>query len=199
MHKGKFSMKLPLAIAALLILTTGCSSTLLSFGQNKTANKQETIPQPLGTTRLKDAVENLRVIKIKTANISRLDMKEYGENVVDVDQMLENAYGNSEAVAAAKSAIVGHKLAAKFWKCEKLTGFDAQGQCRDDALQEIFRVYPDIERQVKAAIKGENLAYMSVGIDRNALLEAVWAKTGAETDKAVKIINPTAVYEFDKK
>jgi hypothetical protein len=191
-------MKLPLVIAALLIFVTGCSSELLSLGQDKTANKKQETPQPLGTTRLQDTVENLRVIKIKTANISRLDMKEYGENVVDVEQMIENAYGNPQALAAAKSAIVGHKLAAKFWKCEKLTGFDAQAQCRDDALQEIFRVYPDIEKQAKAAVKGENLAYMSLGIDRNALLEAVWAKTGTETDKAVKLINPTAVLEERK-
>ncbi|MFB8788536.1 MAG: hypothetical protein U7123_06725 [Potamolinea sp.] len=191
-------MKSRLVIAALLILVTGCSSEMLSFGQNKTENKQTEIPQPIGSTRLKDAVENLRVIKIKTANIGRLDMKEYGENVVDVEQMIENAYGNPKAVAAVKSAIVGHKLAAKFWKCEKLTGYDAQSQCRDDVLKDIFRTYPDIETQAKAAVKGENLDYMSLGIDRNALLEAIWAKTGAQTDTAVKLVNPTAVLEERK-
>lgn len=191
-------MKLRLTIAILLIFITGCSSELLNFWQNKTENKQAGIPQPIGSTRLKDAVENLRVIKIKTANISRLDMKEYGENVVDVEQMIENAYGNPQALAAVKSAIVGHKLAAKFWKCEKLTGYDAQFQCRDDVLKDIFRTYPDIEKQAKAAVKGENLDYMSVGIDRNALLEAIWAKTGAQTDTAVKLVNPTAILEEKK-
>jgi len=191
-------MKLRLVIVTLLIFVTGCSSELLSFGQNKTENQPAEIPQPLGSTRLKDAVENLRVIKIKTANIGRLDMKEYGENVTDVEEMIENAYGNPQALAAVKSAIVGHKLAAKFWKCEKLTGFDAQSQCRDDVLQDIFRTYPDIEAQAKAAVKGEDLAYMSLGIDRNALLQAIWAKTGAQTDTAVKAVNPAAVLEEKK-
>lgn len=191
-------MKFPLVIAILMIFVTGCSKELLNFGQNKTENKQAEVAQPPGYTRLKDAVENLRVIKIKTANISRLDMKEYGENVDDVEQIIENAYGNPQAIAAVKSAIVGHKLAAKFWKCEKLTGYDAQFQCRDDVLKDVFRTYPDIEKQVKAAIKGENLDYMSVGIDRNALLQTIWAKTGTETDTAVKLVNPTAVLEERK-
>lgn len=193
-----FSMKLRLVITSLLILTTGCSGELLTFGQDKTENKKDGITQPQVPARLADAVENLRVIKIKTANISRLDSKEYSENITDLEQMVDNIYGDPKAVAAVKSAIEGHKLASKFWRCEKLTGYDEQYQCRDDVLTGIFRKYPDIEAQAKAAVKGENLSYMSAGLDRNALLQAIWAKTGAQTDTAVKVVNPSAVLEEKK-
>ncbi|MFP5270749.1 hypothetical protein [Coleofasciculus sp.] len=177
-------------------LLVGCVLSLLSVRSENTnakrsakiANKTSppVIPPPLET-----ALEELRVIKIKIEG--DIHPKEYGEDIHDLTPIVENAYGDAEILATVKSALAGHQLAVQFWECDRVFGYDELFQCRDQVLQAVFQKYPDIAAQAKAAVASENLTYMSAGLDENSVLEAIWEKTGTDTETALQMSNPTSL------
>jgi hypothetical protein len=57
-------------------------------------------------------------------------------------------------------------------------------------LKEVFAKYPDIKAQAMAAVAGENLSHISAGLDKDAVLQAIWIKTGEDTGVAVGVVNP---------
>jgi hypothetical protein len=174
-----------------LLILTLCTTTFL-FGcaskpsQKLSKNSPSEISQKVIPIPLKSAIEELRVIKIKLDEPGRLVLKEYGENITDVTNIVNKAYGDPEALSAVKSALKGHQLAVQFWQCDRLEGYDDLHQCRDKALKPVFAKYPDIEAQAKAAVAGEKSTFISAGLDKDALLQAIWAHTGADTDVAVQ-------------
>lgn len=103
--------------------------------------------------------------------------------------VVQKARGDAKAVAAVKSAFTGHRLALKFWQCDRLEGYDKLHQCRGKALSGIFAKYPDIEAQAKAVAKSKDLFTVSTGLDKEDLLDKIWEKTSADTEAANKAIS----------
>ncbi|HBB30618.1 MAG TPA: hypothetical protein DC064_01880 [Cyanobacteria bacterium UBA9273] len=143
---------------------------------------------PMVPLTLKTAIEELRVIKIKID--SGINPKEYREDVTDLVPIVKNAYGDAKVLAAVKSALEGHKLAVGFLECDRINGYDELYQCRDKVLQGVFAKYPDIAAQAQAAVAGENLSNISAGLDKDALLQAIWEKTGTDTEAALQASKP---------
>jgi hypothetical protein len=146
---------------------------------------QPTIPRPLFA-----AIEELRVMKIKIEGEGGISQKEYGEDLADLVNIVNKAQGNAKGLAAVKSAVKGHQLALQFWRCDRTTGYEESYQCRDKVLKEVFAKYPDIKAQAMAAVAGENLSHISAGLDKDAVLQAIWIKTGEDTGVAVGVVNP---------
>lgn len=175
-------LTLPLATTSLLV---GCKALSPQAQSKQTSEKTA---QPILTTQLKAAIEDLRVLKIKvTGGISQ---KEYGEDLADLTDIVNKAYGDRQTLTVVQSAVKGHQLAIEFWRCDRAVGYDELYQCRDKVLKSVFTQYPDIAAQAKAAVVGENLPYISVGLDKDAVLQAIWAKTAEDTDKALQVYNP---------
>lgn len=148
------------------------------------------VTQPTISTPLKSAIEELRVMKIKVESKEGINRKEYGEDLKDLGHIVDKAYGNPKALAAVKSAVVGHKLAYQFWRCGFLEGYEDLYQCRDKVLQKVFVKYPDIAAQAHSAVEGQNLSYISAGLEEESVLEAIWQKTSKDTDTALQVVNP---------
>lgn len=180
----KFLKKLVLILSATHLLV-GCTSP---FPQAQSKPAPEPSTQPIPNTPLKAALEELRVLKIKVAG--GVSQKEYGEDLTDLENIVKNAYGDPTSVSAAKSALEGHKLALQFWRCDRETGYETLHQCQDTVLKKVFKKYPDIEAEAKAALGGEDVPYISAGLDKDAVLQAIWLKTGEETDVALQAVNP---------
>jgi hypothetical protein len=174
---------LPLTTAALVF---GQTSRVLEARSKQTPAE---IPQPTTSTPLNAAIEELRVMRIKIGD--SIHPKEYGEDVTDLVHVVEKAYGDPKALAAVKSAVEGHQLALEFWRCDRVNGYEEMHECRDKVLKDVFTKYPDIEEQAMAAVEGENLSYISAGLDKDEVMQAVWQKTSADTEVAINAIAPS--------
>lgn len=175
---------LTLATAALLFNNT---SQIIQARSQNIPDKE--IQRPILSPRLNAAIEDLRVISIKVEG--GINPKEYGENVADLKTIVDNADGDAKTLAVVKSAVQGHKLALQFWQCDHVSGYDELHECQDKALKGIFTKYRDIKAEAMAAVAGENLPYISAGLDKDQVLQAVWRKTNAETHKVVEAIAPS--------
>jgi hypothetical protein len=175
---------LTLSTATFLI---GCNS---QSPQAQSEQSPEAISQATIPIALKSAIEELRVMKIKVKDSAGVSKKEYGEDLADLVNITQKAYGNPKALAAVKSAVEGHQLALKFWECDRAVGYEELHQCQDEVLKGVFAKYPDIEAQAKAAVAGENLPYISAGLDKDGMLQAIWDKTAQDTEAALQVINP---------
>ena len=153
-------------------------------------------PPPLIPPRLKGAIEELRVMKIKIED--GINPKEYGEDLADLVPMVENSTGDTKVLASVKSAVAGHQLAVDFLQCDHINGYEEMYQCRDNVLKGVFSKYPDIAANAKSAIEGENVSHISAGLDKDAVLHAIWEKTGIDTDAALKVSNPTLLLQAPK-
>jgi hypothetical protein len=142
-------------------------------------------------TSLKSSLEELQVMRIKVEGEGGINQKEYGENLDNLENIVKNAYGDSKTLAAVRSAVEGHKLARGFWQCNRIEGYDELHDCRDRVLKDVFRRYPDIEAQAKAAVAEQNLPFISAGLDEQAVLHAIWEKTGKNTETALRASQPT--------
>lgn len=159
--------------------------------QLRQAQSEETPPpsvmfQQRPSTPLGAAIEELRVIRIKIEERGGIPQKEYGENLLDLASIVKHASGNPKALAATKSALAGHQLALQFWKCDRVAGFDEVHVCQDRVLEKVFAKYPDIKAQAMAAIEGENLPSISAGLDKDAVMQAIWRKTSSDTETAIQ-------------
>lgn len=179
-HKLVFA----LTISTLLI---SCDFQLMQKPQKPTTSDitQSTISIPL-----KSAIEELRVMQIKVASKEGINRKEYGEDLEDLVNIVNKAKGNPKILSAVKSAVEGHQLAYKFWQCNQIEGYEQLHECQDKILQRVFVKYPDIAAQAKSIVGGQNITYISAGLDEEALLQAIWQKTGEDTETALQVINP---------
>jgi molybdate-binding protein len=89
-----------------------------------------------------------------------------------------------------KSAFRGHQLARKFWQCNHVEGYEELFQCRDQVLESVFVKYPDIAVQARSVAEDRNLSYISAGLDEQSVLQAIWQKTGKDTEAALQVVNP---------
>ncbi len=187
--------KLALIFMTVTLLVSCVLSILSVRSENIDANRSENIANktspPVIPPPLKTALEELRVIKIKIEG--DIHPKEYSEDIRDLTPIVENAYGDAEILATVKSALAGHQLAVQFWECDRVSGYDELFQCRDQVLQEVFQKYPDIAAQAQAIVASENTAYISAELDEKSVLEAIWQKTGTDTEMALQMSNPTSL------
>ncbi|WP_254015005.1 hypothetical protein [Limnofasciculus baicalensis] len=174
-------------------LFLGCTSKLPVAHSEETSGKT---PPPAIPPRLKGAIEELRVMKIKIE--TGINPKEYGEDLADLVPMVENSTGDAKVLASVKSAVAGHQLAVQFFQCDRVNGYDAMYQCRDNVLKAVFSKYPDIATKAKAATEGENLSHISAGLDKDAVLQAIWEKTGIDTEAALQVSNPSLLPQLPK-
>lgn len=165
-------------------LFLGCTSQPLQIKSSPTPTPSANIPS--ANISLKEAVKELQVLEDKIK--SGIDVAGYGVIITKTSPLVQNAAGDAKAVAAVKSAFKGHQLAAKFWECDRIKGYDALHQCRGKALSDIFSKYPDIATQAKAAVKSNDLATISAGLSKEAILQAIWRKTSTEAQAAHQAI-----------
>ncbi len=179
-------MKLPKLTIALTasILLFSCSSQSPQTQSSPTPS--ENIPT-LETTPLKSAVEELQVLeaKVKTG----IDDRAYSVIIGNTLPLVQKASGDPKAVTAVKSAFVGHQLALKFWQCDRVNGYEELLQCRGKALSDIFAKYPDLKAQAKTAVKSTDLSTISTRLDKDAILQKIWAKTSVDTEAARQAIS----------
>jgi hypothetical protein len=128
-------------------------------------------------------------MKVKIQRDNGINPKEYDEDLIDLGNMVNNAYGDSKTLAAVKSVVEGHALALRFLQCDRVEGYDDMHQCRDQVLKKLFVKYPDLAAAVKEAVKGEQLPYISAGLDKDAVLQAIWQETGKDTDAILLAFN----------
>jgi len=121
-------------------------------------------------------------MKVKIQRDNGINPKEYDEDLIDLGNMVNNAYGDSKTLTAVKSVVEGHALALQFLQCDRVEGYDDMHQCRDQVLKKLFVKYPELAAAVKEAVKGEQLPYISAGLDKDAVLQAIWQETGKDTD-----------------
>lgn len=184
-----------LALTTIAVTLFASSVVQLSKGRTEQPKQAETsTSKPVLSTSLQAAIEELRVMRIKIDSQEGINRKEYKEDTADLVNIAKNAYGDDKALAAAKSALEGHKLAIQYWECDRLEGYEELHQCRDKALSSVFVKYPDIKAHALAAVAGENLPYVSAGLDENAVLQAIWQKANADTEVAFQVAEGNPVY-----
>ncbi|NER21836.1 MAG: hypothetical protein F6J96_14300 [Symploca sp. SIO1C2] len=188
LFKQILQLSITLITANLLI-----SCTVLLKSRNKPKQpevKKEATALPIVSPALKDAVNDLQDLKIKSEGEYGIKLREYEDKLKEIVPVAEIAHGDEEALAAMKSAVEGHKLALEFWQCDHLTGYDNLHQCRDKALQGIFNKYPEIKEQALAIAQEEGSSYTSAELDQQSLLEAIWSQANGDTAIAHQIIYP---------
>src|SRR4028118_29114 len=178
--------KLAIALTA-SVLFLGCTSQSPQTQSSPTPSPSEST-QPIYTNTLKGAIEELQMLQTKIK--SGINAITYLDLISNTAPIVQRASGEAKAVAAMKSAFEGHQLALKFWQCDQVNGYDELHQCRGKVLSRIFAKYPDIAAQTKATAKGKDLATISVGLEKEAILEKIWEKTNADTQVARKAISP---------
>ncbi len=195
-------LALPITLSVLCIgYYFHASGARLYFGKASLAqSKQLAVPvsQPILTAPLKAAIEEVRVMKIKIERDNGINPKEYGEDLSDLENIVDKAYGDRKSVAAVKSVVEGHELALKFLKCDRVEGYDEMHQCRDKALKKLFVKYPELAAAVQDAVEGEELQYISAGLDKDAVLQAIWQEIGKETDALLQGLNLEQTLEASK-
>lgn len=173
-----------LTIATILI---GCDAR---FPQEKEKATATDMSQVTISTPLSSAIEELRVMKIKIESKEGINPKEYGEDLADLVNIVDKAYGDPKALSAVKSAVDGHKLAYQFGRCNVVEGYDELYQCRDKVLQSVFIKYPDLAAQAHSAVDSKNSTYISAGLEEESVLQAIWQKTGKDTETALQVVSP---------
>ncbi|NEP00257.1 MAG: hypothetical protein F6K58_16570 [Symploca sp. SIO2E9] len=157
----------------------------------KKQHRQAAINQQQAPTALKAAIEALRVMEIKIGQDYGINQKEYAETLAQTLLIINQADGNHQALEAVQSAAKGHQLALQFWQCDRTIGYKQMHQCRDKALTSVFGKYPQIKAQALAAVEGENRPSISTGLDKEAVLQAIWNQTSSETSTAIQTISKT--------
>lgn len=186
-------LALPLTLS---ILCFGCQTRSLgmrlSYGNSSLGQSEPiaaSVSVPILTTSLKAAIEEVRVMRIKIERDDGINPKEYKEDLIDLENIVDKTYGDPKTVAAVKSVVDGHQLALKFMQCDRAGGYNKMLQCRDTVLKKLFVKYPEFAAAVKDAIAGEELSYISAGLDRDAVLQAIWLEIAKDTDKLLVAVN----------
>lgn len=186
-------LALPLTLS---ILCFGCQARSLgmrlSYGHSSLDRSEpiaEPVSVPILTTSLKAAIEEVRVMRIKIERDDGINPKEYKEDLIDLENIVDKTYGDPKTVASVKSLLDGHKLALKFVQCDRVGGYNEMLQCRDQVLKKLFVKYPEFAAAAQEAIEGEELSYISAGLDRDAVLQAIWLEIAKDTDKLLVAVN----------
>lgn len=169
-------------LALALTLSVLCFSCRVRISKARAQQPEAAKPQPILTTSLKAAIEEVKTLKVKIERDNGIYPKEYDEDLTDLENVVDRAYGDSKTVAAVKSVVEGHKLALQFLQCDRVEGYDEMLQCRDKTLKKLFVKYPDFAAAAKEAVEGEELSYISAGLDKDAVLQAIWQETAKDTD-----------------
>ena len=186
-------LALPLTLS---ILCFGCQSRSLgmrlSYGHSSLGRSEpiaEPVSVPILTTSLKAAIEEVRVMRIKIERDDGINPKEYKEDLIDLENIVNKVYGDPKTVTSVKSVVDGHQLALKFVQCDRVGGYNEMLQCRDNVLKKLFVKYPEFAAAAQDAIEGEELSYISAGLDRDAVLQAIWLEIAKDTDKLLVAVN----------
>lgn len=186
-------LALPLTLS---ILCFGCQSRSLgmrlSYGHSSLGQSEPIaapVSVPILTTSLKAAIEEVRVMRIKIERDDGIHPKEYKEDLIDLDNIVDQAYGDPKTLASVKSLADGHKLTLKFVQCDRAGGYNEMLQCRDNVLKKLFVKYPEFAAAAQDAVEGEELSYISAGLDRDAVLQAIWLEIAKDTDKLLVAVN----------
>lgn len=177
--------KLALALTVSLI----CLGCRVRIYKARAQHSQAAKPQPILTTSLKAAIEEVKTMKVKIERDGGINLKEYDEDLADLKNVIDKVYGDPKTVADVKSVLEGHQLALQFSKCDRMDGYDDMLQCRDNVLKKLFVKYPEFAAAVKEAIAGEELSYISAGLDKDAVLQAIWQETAKNTDSLLLGVN----------
>jgi hypothetical protein len=175
-------------------LSVTLTASLLLFGCTSQPPKPQPSPTPsastptpaLNSTNLKAAVKELQMIQTKIK--SGINEAGYSVVIAKTLPLVQHASGDAKAVAAVKSAFQGHQLALKFWQCDRVSGYQELHQCRGNVLAAIFAKYPDIQVQVKAAVKSKDFSTISTKLDKDEILKKIWNKTSADLEVARQAI-----------
>lgn len=165
------------------VLFVGCT---VRFSQTLSSLTLSASTRTSNAASLKAAVKELQVLEAKTK--SGLDDKAYSASVSKTLPLVQQTSGNAEAVAAVKSAFKGHQLALEFWQCDRFKDYKQLHQCRGKALSGIFAKYPQIEAHAKAVIDAKDLSTLSVAVEKEEILVAIWERTSADTKAALQAI-----------
>lgn len=176
-------------LALVLTLSLVCFGCRVRISKARSQHSQAAKPQPILTTSLKAAIEEVRVMKVKIERDQGINPKEYDEDLTDLKNVVDKAYGDSKTVATVQSVVEGHELALKFLKCDRVEGYNEMLQCRDKVLKKLFVKYPEFAAAVKEAIAEEELSYISAGLDKDGVLQAVWQETAKDTDSLLIEVN----------
>lgn len=189
-------LALPLTLS---ILCFGCQARSLgmrlSYGTaswERSEQIAEPVSVPILTTSLKAAIEEVRVMRIKIERDDGINPKEYKEDLIDLENIVDQVYGDPKTVASVKSVVDGHKLALKFMQCDRAGGYNEMLQCRDNVLKKLFVKYPEFAAAAQDAVEGEELSYLSAGLDRDAVLQAIWLEIAKDTDALLAAVNMEA-------
>lgn len=128
-------------------------------------------------------------MRIKIERDDGINPKEYKEDLIDLENIVDKVYGDPKTVASVKSVVDGHQLALKFMQCDRAGGYNEMLQCRDNVLKKLFVKYPEFAAAAQDAIEGEELSYVSAGLDRDAVLQAIWLEIAKDTDKLLVAVN----------
>lgn len=177
-------------LALALTLSVLCFGCQIRISKARSQNSQTPKPLPMLNTSLKAAIEEVRVMKVKIERDGGVNPKEYSEDITDVLQIIDNAYGDAKTLKDVKSIVEGHELALQLLQCDRISGYDELHQCQDKVLKQLMVKYPDFAAEVKAVVEGENLPYMSAGLDKEAVLHSIWREIGEDTDTVLIAISP---------
>lgn len=180
--------KLALAVT-LSILCLGCR---VRISKARVQNPPAPKPQPILTTSLKSAIEEVKTMKVKIERDQGINLKEYDEDMTDLRNLVNQTYGDRDTVASVKSVVEGHDLALTLLQCDRTQGYDDLHQCRDKALKKIFAKYPDLAAAAQEALAGEQLSYISEGLDKEAVLQAIWQEIAKDTDIMYSSVYPSS-------
>lgn len=173
-----------------ILLTTSCLLLGCTFQPSQTKSPPNLNPSaniPNANISLKEAIKELYFLEDKIKG--GIDAAGYAVIMTKTSPLVQNAFGDDQAVSALHSAFKGHQLALQFWKCDRVNGFDALHQCRGEALSQVFSKYPDIATQAKAVVNSNNLATISAGLNKEEVLQAIWRRTSADIKEARQAIS----------
>ena len=130
----------------------------------------------------------------------------YGQLLIpaktEVDQYIA-LDSNSELADSLQQALTGHRLAFEWWQCNLaksdegssvVLAYEAQQECREELLPNLYALDPEFERIVNEAVEaveersGKPVAQKSSALDPDAVLKLIWQKTSADTEKAAELL-----------
>lgn len=179
-------------LAIFLTLSFLCFGCKIRISKVRAQQTSAVNPAPFLNTPLKAALEEVNTLKVKIERDGGIHPKEYSEDIADLENIVDQAYGDPKTLKAVKSVLEGHQLSLQFVQCDRISGYDELHQCQDKVLKKVFVKYPEFAAAVEAAVEGENLPYISAGLDRDAVLQAIWHEIGQDTDAVVVAVNPAS-------
>jgi hypothetical protein len=180
-------------LALALIVSSLCLGCRIRVGKSQIQHQQAIKSHPILTASLRAALEEVNTMKAKIERDGGVNTKEYSEDLSDLENIMDNAYGDPETSKAVRSVVEGHQLTLQFIQCDRASGYDEMHQCRDKVMKKLFVKYPDFAAQAQAAVEGENLPYISAGLDKDAVVHAIWQQIAKDTEAVYVTVYPELI------